>query len=369
MTAAKVAVVASELGAAAGGAARVALVGARAALRHGFDVTLYSADNEAPAPGIAWRHLDRAAVAEIGSADLVHFHRIRSVTHLVAPLFRDGPPAVLHLHDNYAACPVSSRLHGDGSICTLPRCRPATLVRRNCGGSRLRGTASAAEYYARPWILGGYRRVYRVVAGSQFVLGLAVAAGLDADRMERVWSPFSGEPPEVQQPSRGVVFLGRLEAQKGLQDLGRLAEMGLHIDCFGGRTADEVPPGLRLAGSLPESAVLPTLGGYRVMVFPSHHAENCPVSIIEAFAAGAVVVAYDVGGLKELVTPDRGVLIPLGRTDLMGAAIRELLADDARRSALADAARRFAWSEASEPVFSERLSQMYDAVLSEARPT
>jgi glycosyltransferase involved in cell wall biosynthesis len=55
---------------------------------------------------------------------------------------------------------------------------------------------------------------------------------------------------------------------------------------------------------------------------------------------GRPVVAADVGGLREVVGADGGVLVPPGSSTALAQAILALLDDPAAASALAAAARR-----------------------------
>jgi glycosyltransferase involved in cell wall biosynthesis len=68
--------------------------------------------------------------------------------------------------------------------------------------------------------------------------------------------------------------------------------------------------------------------------------EGLPNVVIEAMATGAVAVATDVGGARELVLPDEtGVIVPVGRPDAVADAIAGLLDDPARARRMAVAAR------------------------------
>lgn len=81
------------------------------------------------------------------------------------------------------------------------------------------------------------------------------------------------------------------------------------------------------------------LAGVDVAVLTSRF-EGLPNVVIEAMAAGAAVVAADVGGCAELITDGReGTLIGAGSPEAFAAAISALLADEARRAAVVAAAR------------------------------
>jgi glycosyltransferase involved in cell wall biosynthesis len=64
--------------------------------------------------------------------------------------------------------------------------------------------------------------------------------------------------------------------------------------------------------------------------------------ILEAMAAGVPVVAYDVGGNRELVNVDRGAIIPPADENGFALAVGQLLTDPALRRRVARNARAFA---------------------------
>jgi glycosyltransferase involved in cell wall biosynthesis len=71
--------------------------------------------------------------------------------------------------------------------------------------------------------------------------------------------------------------------------------------------------------------------------------EGIALSIFEAMAAGLPVVSADVGGQRELVTPECGVLVPRGgetaEAERYAAVLAELLASPERRRAMGAAGR------------------------------
>ena len=67
--------------------------------------------------------------------------------------------------------------------------------------------------------------------------------------------------------------------------------------------------------------------------------EGTPVSLIEAGAAGRPAVATSVGGVRDVVTPDSGLLVAPGDAEGLGVAIAELAADPAGRVRMGGHAR------------------------------
>jgi glycosyltransferase involved in cell wall biosynthesis len=75
-----------------------------------------------------------------------------------------------------------------------------------------------------------------------------------------------------------------------------------------------------------------------VYVLPSAW-EAFPIGVLEALACGVPQVATDVGGVREAVTPDTGVLVAPEDPAALAAAVVALLRDPARRAAMAAASR------------------------------
>jgi len=55
--------------------------------------------------------------------------------------------------------------------------------------------------------------------------------------------------------------------------------------------------------------------------------ENLPLVVVEAMACGKPVIAPQVGGLPEMITPETGILVPPGDIDALSKAILTLLDD------------------------------------------
>ena len=66
-----------------------------------------------------------------------------------------------------------------------------------------------------------------------------------------------------------------------------------------------------------------------------------PLKPLEAMASGRAVVASDVGGLRELVDGDTGVLFPAGDVSALAAALARLARSEETRRSLGEQARKF----------------------------
>lgn len=97
---------------------------------------------------------------------------------------------------------------------------------------------------------------------------------------------------------------------------------------------------VRLLGGVPHGRVRELLAASDLLLLPSER-EGIALTLYEALAVGVVPVAADVGGQRELVTPDCGVLVPHGAGELERYvdALRGLIEDRALRARMARAGR------------------------------
>jgi hypothetical protein len=99
---------------------------------------------------------------------------------------------------------------------------------------------------------------------------------------------------------------------------------------------------VRFLGSLPNRAVAELVPAVDVIFLPSKN-EGIAAAFYEAMAAGVPVVGANVGGQRELVTPECGVLVERGSEDVevqrYADVLAPLLEDPERRRRMGEAGR------------------------------
>jgi glycosyltransferase involved in cell wall biosynthesis len=96
-----------------------------------------------------------------------------------------------------------------------------------------------------------------------------------------------------------------------------------------------------------------------IFVCPSLQ-DNLPNTVLEAMACGTPVVAFDTGGLGDLVKQDEsGCLVKLADVGALSRVISELLSDDARRLRLGRKARAVVEADFSPEVVARRHIDLY----------
>src|ERR1022692_3130938 len=101
------------------------------------------------------------------------------------------------------------------------------------------------------------------------------------------------------------------------------------------------PSSVKMLGALDLDEMRLVMSASDLLLLPSRE-EGIALVLFEAMSMGAVPVATDVGGQRELVTPDCGVLLPFNErlADATAEALDALLTDEPLRRRLAGAGRK-----------------------------
>ena len=99
-----------------------------------------------------------------------------------------------------------------------------------------------------------------------------------------------------------------------------------------------------------------------LVVHPSRR-DAFPTALLHALASGTAIIASNVEGIPEIVTPDVGVLVPPGEPSLLAEALRALLTDRFRREELGRAARSRYEAQFTARAWADRLSALYSELL------
>lgn len=185
-------------------------------------------------------------------------------------------------------------------------------------------------------------------------------------------------PPERDAGGREhrIVFLGRHDPRKGLPVLlrawPRLARSGLRLRVIGAdplavrllMTRQRVhEDSIDVLGYVSDDDLTEELATAKLLVAPSLGNESFGMILTRAFACSCPVVASDIPGYAEVVTPQTGALAPPDDPDALAATIEATLADEPAREEMGRAARRRAETEFAWPLLARRLEACYERVL------
>jgi len=210
-----------------------------------------------------------------------------------------------------------------------------------------------------------------------------IAVSERAKESQNFWLPGDYEvipngvlvPPEARAGEREhrVVFAGRQEPRKGLQVLLRAwpeihARTGLRLTVAGAdplavrlllarlRVPDD---GIDVVGFLAQDDLTDTLLRAKALIAPSIGQESFGMVLTRAFACALPVVASDIPGYREVLTPGASVAVAPNDPAALANAVAGLVDDEPRREGMGEAARALALEHYSWPTIARRLEQIY----------
>jgi glycosyltransferase involved in cell wall biosynthesis len=305
--------------------------------------------NEAAANPELERAFD-SLLAELRPA-VVHFHHMNGVSlRLPARARRQGVPRVVTLHDGWGLCPKSVLVRADGSVCPAAATRPCVRCLEASG--RTLSPRRRWRVWRRAHVLRGeLERAQRLLFPSRHHLERYVLAGYPRSRCRVLPNPLpegagAFRPPPGGDPGEPLrlLFLGGLHPHKGfdvlLEALAGLPAGGVELRVHGPLGAEEraafearlegLGDALRVThgGWLTATRVQEVLAASDAVVVPSRAPENCPLTLLEALAAGRPAVASRAGGIPELIRDsENGLLFETGEARSLRDCLRRLVVD------------------------------------------
>jgi len=265
---------------------------------------------------------------------------------------------LLHLHEPMtpaicvatlalAQVPLVATFHAHGSLGWMKFGTPVWGFLADRLDARIAVSPHARES-AQSWLPGDYEIVPN---------GVLIPERADADGREQ-----------------RVLFVGRQEPRKGLQVLLRAwpeirRRSGAQLRIAGADplavrlllTRERVPDeGIDVLGFLSQEDLTAELLAAKVMVAPSLGGESFGMVLTRAFACATPVVASDIPGYREVMTPEAGVGFPAGDERALSDVVVALLEDEPRRAALGAGARRVAVERYSWADVARRLVEIYE---------
>lgn len=293
---------------------------------------------------------------------------LRAIAQLIAAL-RRFDPELISAHSTKAS--ILSRLLGFGM--------QVPVVITAHGWLLTPGKLSARQQLIRLVELATAPMVGRIIAVSNYDRALALEHRvIDADKITVVHNAM----PDVDgsllataesSPPR-IVMVARLEAPKdpitAVTALVRLRELDWRCELIGdGPLRPELEAALRGSGiedrveligardDVPERLA----DGQLFML--STRREGFPLSVLEAMRAGLPVVASDVGGIGEALTPGCGTLVEPGSPAALADALAPLIRDPELRRRQGSAARARFLAEFQHDVHVRRIWAVYMDVI------
>lgn len=208
-------------------------------------------------------------------------------------------------------------------------------------------------------------RLAHPICVSRAVCELLAARGVAVSHAKVIYggtqvNQFDRRPAQPAGPNSRVrlLYMGRLEPLKGVHTLIRAMQRvnggsDAVLDILGAGPADDVAhlegmvaqanlqDTVRFLGSVPRSQVPAVLAEHDVLLFPSEWEEPFARSVLEAMAAGLVVIGTTTGGTGEILREgETGLTFPAGDAERLAAQICRIAEDAALRRRLSETGRR-----------------------------
>jgi glycosyltransferase involved in cell wall biosynthesis len=280
-------------------------------------------------------------IAKSRRYDVVHYHNISLLGPGILGLETPGsmPVKLYTTHEHWLVCPMHVLWKFNSRACEKPECLKCTLMaRRPPQLWRYTGMLEKAS-----------RHVHRFVSPSRFTASMHAQRGFPQpvghlpyflDRVDKDWQ----EPAPRPQERPYCVFVGRLEALKGLHTLIGLWDLVTQCDLLiAGTGTDEASlkaqaasnPRIKFLGPLPQAELGALYVHAVACLVPSVTYETFGIIIVEAFARKTPVIVRDLGALPEVVEESGGGFVYRTDDELLGA-IAELSGSPRLRSALGE---------------------------------
>ena len=267
--------------------------------------------------------------------DLLHLHEPMTPTPCIAALaFWDGPTVATH--------------HASGNLGWMRLATPVWGFLEERVDRRI-AVSEQARASAQRWLPGEYEIVPN---------GVLIPDGIESGGREH-----------------RIVFAGRQEQRKGLQVLLRAwpqirERTGARLRVAGADplavrlllTRLRVPDdGMDVLGFLSQDDLTAELASAKALVAPSLGGESFGMVLTRAFACATPVVASDIPGYRDVMTPETSVPVRPDDPAALADAVCALLEDETRRERLGAGARQHAIEHYSWDDIARRLARIYDA--------
>jgi len=210
--------------------------------------------------------------------------------------------------------------------------------------------------------------------------------GVGGDRIHVVTTMFDGgqfDGITRNRPDDGIrlLFLSRFVKEKGVYELltsfERLHGRFPHLELFMAGEGPEydgmcnwvkragLQDAVTFVGYVRDKDKAQILVDSDIFVFPTYYGEGCPVSLLEAMAAGLPVVTTTVGGIGDFMADGKnGRLLESVTADTVEAALLNLMDNDVERIAMGAYNKKIAWERYEAAIVTENIEESYRRLVS-----
>ena len=314
------------------------------------------------------------------SPNLAHFHIFQHQISpsVFGPLRKQGIPIILTLHDLKPICP-SYKNYVNGKVCeACKRGKFYNCLKNKCTkGSTLGSLVNTVEMYSH-YAMGYYQSVNRYIAVSRFYKQKMVESGFAEEKIDYLPNYVDVSRFQPSRYDKGyVLYFGRLSEEKGISTLIKAASYNSsipHIIVGNGplsyalknETERNSIENISYLGYKEGAELKLLLSEATVVVVPSEWYENCPMTILEAFASGVPVIGSSIGGIPELINEEDGLIFQPGNAIELAEKIKWILENKVKAKEMGMEGRKKMGLKFNAEAHYDGLMSIYNSVLSNA---
>jgi len=315
--------------------------------------------------------------------DIAHLHNIH---HQISPsilheLKKRKIPVVMTLHDYKMACASYSMLANGRPCEACSGGRYLNAFKNKCVKESMPKSALATlEMYLHHKVLDIYSNVDIFISPSLFLKNKLKEMGF---KKEIIYLPnfidikkFETIRKDNNERDNSVVYFGRLSTEKGLWTLLKAVkkiqrEVKLKVIGEGSLRKELVEwvnresiVNVNFLGYMKGEQLYKEIIKSKAVVMPSEWYENNPMSVLEAFALGKLVIGARIGGIPELVKDgETGVTFKPGDAEDLNEKIGIILADSSLLIKMGGNALRFVETELNPEKHYQKLMEIYQMAM------
>jgi glycosyltransferase involved in cell wall biosynthesis len=304
----------------------------------------------------------------------IHQHITPSILHSIK---KYDIPVVWTLHDYMLICPNHSFL-SHGRVCE--KCLGGKYYKaifEKCKKGSLGATCIAS---IQPYIykfIKIYDLVDKFIAPSQFLKDKMIEYGFHESKIEHISNFLNviNFTPSTEN-SGYFIYAGQLSEAKGIRTLIKSMESiskgtllvlgeGELLNELNRYVEDRGIGNVKFLGRKSGDELESLFRNAMFLIMPSEWYENCPYSILEAFAYAKPVIASRIGGIPELVDDGvNGLLFEKGNVEELRDKINHLLNNTQLLKTMGIKAREKVEREYNSEIHYERIMEVYKKSLS-----
>lgn len=285
--------------------------------------------------------------------DIIH---VQNFFPLISPsvyyaAHAEGVPVVQAVR-NYRFLCANSFLYRDGQVCEL--CLKKTFkvdaIHHKCYRKNRAASTTAASMHLFHSLLPTWNRIDKFVAVSEFVRQKMIEGGFAKEKIAVKPNFVYPDPGVSLEKEDYIVYVGRLEAEKGIQHLleaVKIMKSPVRLKIVGeGTLKSDVLASIKGTSIdyLGKKTLLETydiIGKAKALVIPSLWHEPFGRVVVEAYAKGTPVIGSRMGGIPELIEDGvTGYTFEAGNIYDLANQIERIYEDEILTTKMGDSARQ-----------------------------